>query len=99
MEDVRRTAVARRAYARIGGPAPEVGEAEIFYDRDSFPGYGWMFMSSDGRVNLGVGILSEARSRSDVNLPWLFDTFVEGLRTYHPRCEQLELDSKPIGGW
>lgn len=98
-EDARRTAVARRAYATLEGVAPgEEGEAHIFYDEVSFPGYGWMFTGAEGRVNLGVGLLSEARSRFDVHLPALFTHFVEGLRRHHPRCAGLEVVSKPIGG-
>jgi geranylgeranyl reductase family protein len=98
VDDVRRTAVARRAYAVVGEPAGKAGEAHIFYDRESFPGYGWMFAASDSRVNLGVGLLSEARTRGEVHLPSLFERFVEGLRRHHPRCAALELESKPIGG-
>ena len=98
MEDSRRTAVARRAYGVIDECGAETGEADVFYDRDSFPGFGWMFTSSEGRVNLGLGILSEARERWDMSLARLFDDFVESLRRHHPRCATLKLDSKPIGG-
>lgn len=98
MEDPRRTAVSRRAYGVIDKSVSETGEADVFYDRDSFPGFAWMFTSSEGRVNLGLGILSEARQRWDMNLPSLFDDFVESLRRHHPRCATLKLDSKPIGG-
>jgi geranylgeranyl reductase family protein len=98
MDDARRTAVARRAYGVIDAPASETGEADLFYDRGSFPGFGWMFTSSEGRVNLGIGILSEARQRWDMNLSTLFGDFVESLRRHHPRCAALRLDSKPIGG-
>jgi geranylgeranyl reductase family protein len=98
MDDLRRTAIARRAYAVIDEPAAGEGEAELFYDRGSFPGYGWLFTAADGRVNLGMGLLSEARDRWEMHLPTLFDRFVESLRRHHPRCEKLELDSKPIGG-
>jgi menaquinone-9 beta-reductase len=95
--DPRRTAVARRAYARVA-PSEEESGADIFYDESSFPGYGWMFSGPDGRVNLGVGLLSEARSRFRVHVPSLFSRFVEGLRRHHPRCGEIELVSKPIGG-
>jgi geranylgeranyl reductase family protein len=98
MEDPRRTAVARRAYGVIDEPASETGEADVFYDSDSFPGFGWMFTSSEGRVNLGLGILSEARQRWDMNLSTLFEDFVVSLRRHHPLCATLKLDSKPIGG-
>jgi geranylgeranyl reductase family protein len=96
--DPRRTVTARRAYAVIGGEQGEEGTAEIFFDGSAFPGYAWMFPSGDGRVNLGVGLLAEARERFDVRLPALFDEFLTGLRRHHPRCAELELVSKPIGG-
>jgi flavin-dependent dehydrogenase len=96
--DPTRTAVARRAYAVVEPDAGDAGEAEIFYDESTFPGYGWMFPGPGGRVNLGVGLLSEARRRFDVNVPSLFTSFVEGLRRNHPRCGEIELASKPIGG-
>jgi geranylgeranyl reductase family protein len=96
--DPRRTVIARRAYANLDVEESQDGAAEIFFDESSFPGYAWMFPASDGRVNLGVGILSEARDRFDVQLPALFDEFVDGLRRHHPSCANLELVSRPIGG-
>jgi hypothetical protein len=45
-----------------------------------------------------VGLLSEARERSDVRMPSVFSAFVEQLRRHHPRCGEIELASKPIGG-
>jgi geranylgeranyl reductase family protein len=96
VDDPRHTAVAQRAYAT--GIDGDLGEAVFFFDRDLFPGYGWMFPIAHGRVNVGVGILSETRQRLDVNVPALFVDFVERLRQRHPRCANLELCSAPIGG-
>jgi geranylgeranyl reductase family protein len=96
VDDPRYTAVAQRAYAT--GIDGELGEAVFFFDQELFPGYGWMFPMSGGRVNLGVGILSETRRRLDINVPTLFVDFVERLRRSHPRCTNLELCSTPIGG-
>jgi len=96
VDDPRYTAVAQRAYAT--GIDGELGEAVFFFDRELFPGYGWMFPIARGRVNVGVGILSETRQRLDVNVPALFVDFVERLRHRHPRCVKLELCSAPIGG-
>ncbi len=96
VDDPRHTAVARRAYA--SGIDGDLGEAVFFFDRDLFPGYGWMFPIADGRVNVGVGILAETRQRLDVNVPALFADFVERLQRRHPRCASLELCSAPIGG-
>jgi len=91
----RRTVVARRAYAVAEGAT---GETELFFDESLFPGYGWMFPMADGRVNLGVGLLSETRRRLGAHIPELFTKFVEGLRRHHPRGAAVELCSRPIGG-
>jgi geranylgeranyl reductase family protein len=40
------------------------------------PGYGWIFPLGDGRVNVGVGLLSTSRSWKDVNTSKLMDAFV-----------------------
>jgi 2-polyprenyl-6-methoxyphenol hydroxylase-like FAD-dependent oxidoreductase len=96
VDDPRHTAVAQRAYA--SGVVDELGEAVFFFDQDLFPGYGWMFPIAGGRVNIGVGILSETRQRLGINVPTLFVDFVERVRRSHPRCVNLELCSAPIGG-
>ena len=95
VDDPRHIAVAQRAYGAVDG---DMGEAVFFFDQDLFPGYGWVFPIGDGRVNLGVGILSEARNRYELSVPDLFASFVEGLRRMHPRCAELELCAPPIGG-
>lgn len=95
VDDPRHTAVAQRAY---GSVESDVGEAVFFFHERLFPGYGWLFPLGGGRVNLGVGILSETRRRLGVHVPELFAEFVEGLRRRHPRCAGLELCAPPIGG-
>jgi geranylgeranyl reductase family protein len=98
VQDERRAAVAQRAYAVADDEPAGRDIAEIFYDRDIFPGYGWVFPAPGGRLNLGIGFLAEARAKMDANVPQLFNGFVEGLRRNHPRYRGLELVSKPIGG-
>lgn len=95
VDDPRHTAVAQRAYATVDG---DVGEAAFYFDEELFPGYGWMFPLAGGRVNLGVGILSETRRRLDVHVPELFVDFVERLRQHHPGSGDFELCGPPIGG-
>jgi geranylgeranyl reductase family protein len=95
-DDPRHIAVAQRAYAE--GLDGEIGEAEFFFDLDLFPGYGWMFPMAEGRVNLGVGILSETRQRRGLHVPELFRQFVAELRRIHPRAAALRLCAPPIGG-
>jgi flavin-dependent dehydrogenase len=43
---------------------------------DVVPGYGWIFPLGDGRVNVGVGLLSTDRSWKGVNTTKLQDYFV-----------------------
>lgn len=96
VDDPRHTAVAQRAYAT--GFAGDLGEVVCFFDEALFPGYGWVFPMGGGRVNLGIGILSETRRRLDLNVPGVFAGFVAGLRRNHPGCASLELCSAPVGG-
>jgi geranylgeranyl reductase family protein len=42
------------------------------------PGYGWIFPLGDGRVNVGVGLLSTDRRWKGVNTSTLMDHFVAG---------------------
>jgi geranylgeranyl reductase family protein len=95
-EDPRYVAVSQRAY--IDGVSLDTGEATFFFDRDLFPGYGWMFPMPGGRANAGVGVLAEARSRWGLAVPQLFQAFLEKLRAAHPGCVKARLASKPIGG-
>jgi geranylgeranyl reductase family protein len=41
------------------------------------PGYGWIFPLGDGRVNVGVGLLSTDKRWKGVNTSELMDTFVQ----------------------
>jgi geranylgeranyl reductase family protein len=41
------------------------------------PGYGWIFPLGDGRVNVGVGLLSTFRHYKSVNTSKLMDSFVD----------------------
>jgi geranylgeranyl reductase family protein len=41
------------------------------------PGYGWVFPMGDGRVNVGVGLLSTDKRWKGINTSHLMDTFVD----------------------
>lgn len=41
------------------------------------PGYGWIFPLGDGRVNVGVGLLSTEQRWKGINTTTLMDTFVD----------------------
>jgi menaquinone-9 beta-reductase len=47
-------------------------------DGEVVPGYGWIFPLGDGRVNVGVGLLSTDRRWKGVNTSRLMDAFVAG---------------------
>jgi flavin-dependent dehydrogenase len=96
MDDPRYIAVSQRAY--VEGVETTQGEAAFVFDRDLFPGYGWMFPMKDGRANVGVGILAETRDRNRISVPRLFSTFLARLQRLHPGCRSMRLASKPIGG-
>ncbi len=44
---------------------------------DVLPGYGWIFPMGDGRVNVGVGLLSTSNQWGEVNTSHLMDAFVD----------------------
>lgn len=98
VNDPRRIAVARRAYALVEPQDEYPDKTDVFFSEALSPGYGWMFPIADGRVNLGIGVLSEAQKRAGARVPAAFDIFVDGLRRHHPSCNHLELASRPIGG-
>jgi menaquinone-9 beta-reductase len=96
VDDPRHIALSQRAYA--DGYDGGIGEAAFFFDGDFFPGYGWMFPMSHGRVNLGVGVLKETCQRNGIAVPQLFRDFFEKLKRSDPRCRKLKLVRPPIGG-
>ncbi len=61
------------------------------------PGYGWIFPLGDGRVNVGVGLLSTDRRWKGMNTTRLMETFV----AFAPRSWGLEEETSlgpPVGG-
>jgi flavin-dependent dehydrogenase len=46
-------------------------------DGEVVPGYGWIFPMGDGRVNVGVGVLSSDQRWRGVNTSTLMDAFVD----------------------
>ncbi len=66
-------------------------------DGNVVPGYGWIFPLGDGRVNVGVGLLSTDRRWKGVNTSTLMDHFVAGA----PEAWELSPSSclgPPTGG-
>jgi menaquinone-9 beta-reductase len=66
-------------------------------DGEVVPGYGWIFPMGDGRVNVGVGLLSTDQRWKGINTTHLMDTFV----AYAPASWGLSPDTSlgpPTGG-
>jgi geranylgeranyl reductase family protein len=67
-------AVSVRAYyrgARTGG-----AQMKVYFDRDYFPGYGWLFVDDDGFANIGLGCLNDKRFPMPGNLGASFRRFI-----------------------
>jgi menaquinone-9 beta-reductase len=48
-------------------------------DGNTLPGYGWVFPTGDGTVNVGVGLLSTFRDFKSVNTTYLLDEFLTAI--------------------
>ncbi|OBB89974.1 NAD(P)/FAD-dependent oxidoreductase [Mycobacterium sp. 852002-40037_SCH5390672] len=70
------------------------------YYGDHIPGYGWVFPMGGGRVNIGVGYLTNYRGSRGINARELFDKFKCQLPADWklPDTEQL-LRSKALQAW
>ncbi len=68
----------RGYYTSPGHDQPFIESHLDIRDRDGgvVPGYGWIFPLGDGRVNVGVGLLSTDRRWKGVNTSTLMDHFV-----------------------
>lgn len=74
------SAVGIRAYFRnLSGEAADA--LHISYDRQMFPGYGWVFPLPDGLYNIGCGLFLHGADPSQTDLNRLFDYF---LRSFPP---------------
>jgi geranylgeranyl reductase family protein len=61
------------------------------------PGYGWIFPVGDGRINVGVGLLSTSKRWKSVNTSHLMDSFA----AYAPRSWDIRPETScgpPTGG-
>ncbi len=73
--------LALRGYYRSPGHEQPFIESHLDIRNDDgqvVPGYGWIFPMGDGRVNVGVGLLSTERRWKGVNTSTLMDHFVAG---------------------
>jgi geranylgeranyl reductase family protein len=67
-------AMSLRAYFRdIQCPGSQV---KVYFDREYFPGYGWVFVDDDGFANIGLGYAFDGRFPLRSGLHQAFETFL-----------------------
>lgn len=83
MDAKRPIGLAVRAHFEARRPASDDPVIESFLElRDGdalLPGYGWIFPMGEGRINVGVGILSSYKGWREVNTAHLMDVFMRSL--------------------
>jgi geranylgeranyl reductase family protein len=95
MRDPRYVMASQRAYAE---GLDLDGQCVIWFTKEYFPGYGWAFPTADGRVNIGVGLVSELARKHRVALPEFMRAMREvATRWAAQRGQRLEMG--PAKGW
>jgi len=87
----------RRYYEGVEGLSDE-GYIELHFINDVLPGYFWIFPMTNGRVNVGIGMLSASVSKDKVNLKELMNKIIEE----HPVISKRFKNAKPVEsvkGW
>lgn len=79
--------VARGYFEEVSG---NPNEANVFYDKDSFPGYSWLFPTCKHEANVGIGIVLGANppAENPIDLLKKFISNDEGMRS---RLEHAKL--------
>lgn len=88
----RHQSIALRAYASSDDflPGGRIGQRLVLdYGGDLLPGYGWLFPLSDGRVNIGVGALTNSLRLRDDGLKSMLASFVERTEAHGIRLGEL----------
>ena len=68
-------AVSVRAYYR--DVVCDGAQMKVYFDRDYFPGYGWLFVDDDGFANIGLGCVYDKNFPKLDNLGASFRRFIE----------------------
>jgi geranylgeranyl reductase family protein len=59
------TVAVRAYYEDVAGPADQ---ADLYFSRDTFPGYCWLFPTGDGEANVGLALATDAIPRAPLRL-------------------------------
>jgi geranylgeranyl reductase family protein len=94
--------VAVRAHFQADRPPDDAIESwlELREGGDLLPGYGWVFPMGEGRINVGLGILSTYKGWKDVNTAHLMGAFMRQLPASWNLPDASELQrSGQLKGW
>lgn len=87
----------RRYYKDVEGLSDE-GYIELHFIDDVLPGYFWIFPMTDGRVNVGLGMLSASVSKNKVNLKEVLDRIISTHPVMKERFKNAEA-LETVKGW
>ncbi|HEY7745117.1 MAG TPA: NAD(P)/FAD-dependent oxidoreductase [Desulfuromonadales bacterium] len=91
------SAVGIRAYYRdLSGEFAD--SLHISYDRQLFPGYGWVFPLPDGVYNIGCGMFLQGAGPSQTDLNRLFDYFLSSFPPARAVAGQEDMVGVPCSG-
>jgi flavin-dependent dehydrogenase len=87
--------MAVRAYFDdVGGP---VGQGDICFGSDSFPGYFWLFPAGGGSANLGVGMVVSTYPQSGRNLREMLQRLIAEHASVQYRLRSARMRGKVLG--
>lgn len=81
MKDQRYIQLAMRGYCE-GLP---LQDAVLYFEEAFFPGFGWIFPTTNGAANVGVGMVKEPMKKDGIHLRPFYDRFVQFV---HRRAEE-----------
>lgn len=89
----------RTYYASPVHDDPWIESALDITDRqgNTLPGYGWVFPLGDGKVNVGIGLLSTFRDYKSVNTSWLMEEWAHALPDFWG-VDPASPEIAPVGG-
>lgn len=89
----------RTYYASPAHDDPWIESALDITDRrgNTLPGYGWVFPLGDGKVNVGIGLLSTFRDYKSVNTSWLMEEWAHALPDFWG-VDPASPEIAPVGG-
>jgi hypothetical protein len=87
---------ALRAYYE--GVAGDPGTAGIFFGAGYFPGYAWLFLSGQGRANLGMGMVMDVSKHYGINVRERFMRWLEEDEGVRERLMGAHLKGWVVGG-